>query len=345
MSILAKINKSAPHLLWLTAVAAVCGTLYVYKVSTFERYVWPPEWMPEMQAMKDLPEPDRANWPKPPAAWSTERQAVEVATPEGLKVVDIDYHTNSIGMDFVRIEPGSYRPIAGFHVQPNWSLRRASRWQNTHPETPLITISRPYYLGAFEVTNKQFEEFDPGHRARRPRYQQGREGDFHPVEPVTWQEAQRYAHWLSQKEGRRYRLPTEAEWEYAATAGTKTRFYWGDAFWDRAKANLGGLHSNRETLREDGFRQTAPVGTYPANPWGLYDMVGNSYEWVKDWFHEENFSRDATDPQGPKGGKARMGKGGSWTTRPYAMYTGESDGNNPADLRDSRGFRLLVEID
>jgi formylglycine-generating enzyme required for sulfatase activity len=293
---------------------------------------------------------------------------VEVAAPEGLRVKEITYHTNTIGMDFVRIEPGSYRPVPGFRSLPDkWPLRRASRLRRIK-ESPRVTLSKPYYLAAFEVTNRQYELFDPSHRQRRPAYQQGNGGDDHPVQPITWREAKLYARWLSKKEGRQYRLPTEAEWEYAAMAGTNSRLYWGQAFWDRSKANLGGRHSNPESYREDGYEETAPVGMFPANPWGLYDMVGNAYEWVQDWWHP-NYTEDVTDPQGPTeeehrtreqegswierhfytkkdklGGRLRMGKGGSWTTRPYATYTGEDDGNNPADLVDARGFRLLVEI-
>ncbi len=333
-------TKPIKIVFWIALLIALGIGGYIFKVSWYERYVWT-EYVESMQALPPL---DRSNWPSEPVAWNSEEQAVEVATPNGLRVKNVTYHTNSIGMDFVRIEAGSFRPIAGFRSRGDkWPLRRASRLRDAPPE-PTVTLTRPYYLGAFEVTNLQFEQFDPSHKARRPEYQQGERGDHHPVEPVTWREAQQYARWLSAKEGRLYRLPTEAEYEYAATAGTRTRLYWGDAFWDRSMANLGGRHSNLESYREDGYKETAPVGMFPANPWGLYDMVGNAYEWVQDWWHP-NATEDVTDPQGPAEGRIRMGKGGGWTTRYYASYTGEDDGNNPADLRDSRGFRLLVEIE
>ncbi len=357
-------SKSLKFLWRIAILAAISGALYLFKVSWYDRYVWPGP----VESMQQLPPEDRSGWPVTPAPWQEEVQSVEVATPEGLRVKEVVYHTNTIGMDFVRIEAGSYRPVPGFRSLPDkWSLRRASRWREVG-ESPRVTLSRSYYLAAFEVTNLQYELFDPSHKQWRPEYQQGKGGDNHPVEPITWREAQLYARWLSKKEGRHYRLPTEAEWEYAAMAGTNSRLYWGQAFWDRSKANLGGRHSNPESYREDGYEETAPVGMFPANPWGLYDMVGNSYEWVQDWWHP-NYTEDITDPQGPSeaehrqrdqggdwferhfytskdkaGGRFRMGKGGSWTTRPYATYTGEDDGNNPADLGDSRGFRLLVEI-
>lgn len=338
-----KLSRRTRIALW-TMLVVVAGILfYIWKVSWYERYVWPGP----IESMQELPPVDRSGWPNPPTPWRTETQPIEVATPEGLKVREITYQTNGIDMDFVRIEPGSFRPLPGFRSVPEkWPLRRATRW-NPQPQPPLVTISRPYYMGAFEVTNLQFEQFDPSHRNRRPKYQKPEKGnwsDFHPVEGVTWQEAQEFARWLSRREGRLYRLPTEAEFEYAARAGTDSRFYWGEAFWDRSKANLGGLHSNAETAQEDGYDATAPVGAFPANPWGLYDMVGNSFEWVADWWHLE-LKEDAVDPKGPKEGHMRMEKGGNWKTRPYAMYTGENDGDDPADLRDKLGFRLLVEIE
>jgi formylglycine-generating enzyme required for sulfatase activity len=334
-------RRSLKLALWASGLILLAIAGYVLKVSWYERYVWPVGPIAGMQELLPL---DRTAWPQTPAPWGSERQRVEVATPQGLESREIEYHLNTLEMDFVLIPAGSYRPVPGYRNAPDkWPQRRISRWRERANAQPLITLSRPYFLGAFEVTNRQFEQFDPDHKGRRPKHQQGPDGDHHPVEPVTWEEAQRFARWLSQQEGRHYRLPTEAEWEHAAQAGTQSRLYWGEAFWDRAKANLGGLHSNRETLEEDGYPQTAPVGLFPANPWGLYDMLGNSYEWVQDWWHP-NLTAEATDPQGPAEGRIRMAKGGGWTTRPHAMYSGEDDGNNPADLRDSRGFRLLVEI-
>ncbi len=324
---------------WVVLSSLIIFTLAIVKIAWYDRYVW--KGTPEH--MFNLPAEDRSQWRKNPIQWSTEKQAIEVATPDGLKIKNITFHTNSIGMDFVYIPSGQYRAENGIReTYANNKYYRAKHIKNK-PLPALITITKDFYLSAFEVTNKQFELFDPSHQQLRPEYQQGLHGDNHPVEPVTWQQAQRYARWLSQKEGRQYRLPTEAEWEYAARANTKTRLYWGNEFWDRNKANLGGLHSNIETYRLDGYNNSAPVGSFPANPWGLYDMIGNTYEWVNDWWHP-NLTEDSTDPRGPDSGKIRMGKGGSWTTRHYAIYAGEDDGNNPADLDDIRGFRLLVEI-
>lgn len=327
-------------LLVVVSIALAGFVFYVAKAAWYERYVWPA--VPEH--MLDLPPEDRTGWPSEPIPWLTETQRVEIATPEGLSTRTITYRVNSLGMDFVLIEPGSYFPEPSYRsYYSKRSLRRAKHLREEKP-APRITLTSSYCIGAFEVTNAQYELFKPNHRKERPEYQQDEKGDHHPVEPVSWREAQLFARWLSAKEGRRYRLPTEAEWEYAEKAGTATRFYWGNAFWDRSMANLGGLHSVAESYREDGYKATAPVGMYPANPWGLYDTLGNSYEWVADWWHPDR-TEDEVDPTGPAEGRIRMAKGGSWTTRTYAMFSSENDGNNPADIRDIRGFRLLAECD
>ncbi len=311
---------------------------YIFNHAWYERYIWP-SFIPSVQ---DLPPEDQSQWRKTPQPWTAETVNIEVATPQGLTIKPIHYYTNSIGMDFVKINAGTYIKNAGWdNSQPKKRVRRRHQW---FIEGKKITISQAFYMSAFEVTNAEYELFDPSHKQKRPKYQKKAfASDLHPVEPVTWQEAQYYARWLSKKEGRQYRLPTAAEWLMAAKAGTTARTYWGEAWWQRDRANLGGFHSLAESYKADSFKESAPVGFFPANPWGLYDMIGNSYEWVQDWWHPFD-PKPEIDPKGPKTGKFRMAMGGSWTTRPYAIYSGENDGNNPADLRDIRGFRLLVEI-
>ena len=311
---------------------------YILKHALYERYVWPSK----IPSVQDLPLEDKSKWRKTPIKWQEETMDIEVATPQGLKITPIHYYTNSIDMDFVYIKPTTYIQNANWvsSSQAKKNLRRRHQWFDKGRK---ITITKPFYISAFEVTNAEYELFDPTHKTQRPKYQQGIVGDLHPIEPVTWQQAQYYARWLSAKEGRQYRIPTMGEWLLAAKAGTTTRTYWGESWWDRSKANLGGLHSVVETYKTDLFKETAPVGYYPANPWGLYDMLGNSYEWTNDWWHPFEL-KDVIDPKGPKTGKLRLAMGGSWTTRDYAIYSSEKDGNNPADLRDFRGIRLVVDV-
>ncbi len=310
----------------LVAIAGFCA----WK-NWHDRYVWPAP----VASMQDLPPEDRSSWPKEPVAWKTETVAVRAATPEGMKSAEVAYHINSIGMKLVRIEPGTFR--AGLsHAQ----MRQLHFVLEVGHQ---VTLTKPYFIGAYEVSNSDYGKFRPEHAKNRPKYQGVRDGDEHPVEPVTWREAQEFCRWLSAKEGRHYRLPTEAEWEYACKAGTETRLYWGDEFWDRNKANIGGEVGNHLQWREDGFLFTSPVGVYPPNPWGLYDMIGNSWEWCSDWFEFFN-DQPATDPHGPATGHCRVYKGGGWTIRPRHITGSSRDGDDPADIPDIRGFRVVCDV-
>ncbi len=297
---------------------------------------------PPVASMQDLPPVDRSSWPKSPVAWSNESRDVQVATPDGLKHATINYQINSIGMKLVRIEPGTF--VMGLDEE----LSKA-----VGPDQPLggpmyvphrVRLTKPYYLGAFEVTNQQYDLYDAEHKHHRPDYQLGHDSNNEPVEPITWREAQLFCRWLSAKEGRLYRLPTEAEWEYACRAGTTNRAYWGGDYLDRTKANLGGVGLKKYHLHwtDDGFEYTAPVGSFPPNPWGLYDMLGNSFEFVQDWY-SVFATNDVVDPQGPPTGHCRVGKGGNWNTVLTYISSALRDGDDPGDVKDTRGFRVVCE--
>ncbi len=315
----------------VVVIVLVVGGLFGWR-NYRDRYVWPShpaEWLLEPAA------PDRSAWPKTPPAWKVLTNIVEVATPQGLQPRSIVYYENSFGMRFVRIEPGTF-----------WMGLSAAQGRMLSAEKKTgcqVTLTRPYLLAAYEVTNDQYEKFRPEHVKERPKYQHGPEAGQHPAEDVNWRPAVEYCNWLSSKEGRAYRLPTEAEWEYACKAGTTNILYWGDTPWDRFKANVGGLRSVPESYVEDGYAYTAPVGLYPPNPWGLYDMIGNSWEWVHDWF-DWYPSAPQVDPQGPATGHMRVKKGASWSTRTRDLKSCARDGNNPADLFEIEGFRVLCEI-
>jgi formylglycine-generating enzyme required for sulfatase activity len=315
-------------LLLLLLVAVIGGGLYAYKLWR-DHYVWPPA----VASMQDLPPLDKSGWAKPPVAWSNATETIAVATPEGLRPTPVTYFVNSIGMRLVHIGPGQFLMGEGHQAS-----RRPDVVQTSGRP---VTISRAFYLGAFEVTNRQFEQFK---KHQRPKYQHSRNGDEAPIEPVTWRDAQEFCRWLSAKEGRLYRLPTEAEWEYACRAGTQMRLYWGDQFWDRNKANLGGLKFDHESWKDDGYEFTAPVGMYPPNPWALFDMIGNSWEWVSDWYGEIP-DAPATDPVGPPSGHCRVHKGGGWSLRIRQANCASRDGDDPGDLPDIVSFRVLCEAE
>jgi formylglycine-generating enzyme required for sulfatase activity len=233
--------------------------------------------------------------------------------------------TNSIGMKFVRIDAGSFMMGQGAATP-----RSRQEWnERDHDEAPAhrVEISKSFSLGIHEVTNAQYEAFDPKHK----RYQS--DGDDHPVVHVAWPEAVAFCAWLSKKETRPYRLPTEAEWEYACRAGTTAKFHTGDKL-DASQANFGS-------------KSAAKVGSYSANPWGLHDMHGNVAEWCHDWYGPYT-AGDQTDPVGRADGYARVVRGWSWlTVRPTSdtmkyCRSANRSGHLPEDANAFTGFRVLL---
>ena len=143
---------------------------------------------------------------------------------------------------------------------------------------------------------------------------------------VSWNDAVAFCKWLSRKEGKTYRLPTEAEWEYACRAGTTTRYYSGDD--PETLAKVGNVADAavkakfpdwKFTIKaNDGYVFTAPVGKFKPNAFGLYDMHGNAWQWCADWYGPEYYAKSlADDPTGPASGNGRVLRGGSWYYRPF----------------------------
>ena len=170
--------------------------------------------------------------------------------------------TNTLGMKFARVDAGTF--LMGQGEAPP---RSRQEWnERDHDEAPAhaVKISAAFFLGIHEVTNAQYEAFDPKHKALRGKLGSSK-ADDDPVAYVTWHEAVAFCAWLSKKEGRPYRLPTEAEWEYACRAGSTTKYHTGDKLTTEA-ANLAG-------------KAAVKVGSYPPNVWDLFDMHGNVAEW------------------------------------------------------------------
>jgi formylglycine-generating enzyme required for sulfatase activity len=158
----------------------------------------------------------------------------------------------------------------------------------------------------------------------------------HPVVLVTYDDAAAYCGWLSEVLRRAVRLPTEAEWERAARAGIDGRRYpWGDDI-DSSRGNFLAESANK---RERGTR---PTGTYPPNAYGLYDMCGNVWEWVSDWYSPDYYGMgDVHDPRGPEGGTMRIVRGGSWVNDDMGMLRCAYRHKVPADTYAySVGFRI-----
>lgn len=161
----------------------------------------------------------------------------------------------------------------------------------------------------------------------------------HPVVLVRHDDARAYCAWLSKRTGRRFRLPTEAEWEKAARGGHEGRAYpWGDAF-DPARAN----HLPDPALKAQ--RGTQPVGSYEANGYGLHDVAGNAWEWVADWYAAYAGGTQLRNPRGPEGGDRRIVRGGAWLDDDIALLKVTHRHEVPADAYSySVGFRVVEEL-
>jgi formylglycine-generating enzyme required for sulfatase activity len=184
-----------------------------------------------------------------------------------------------------------------------------------------------------------------GRSWREPGYPQD---ERHPVVCASWEDARAYVQWLGKETGRGYRLPTEAEWEYAARAGMQTARFWGDAPDEACQyANVADQTAKKTypdwTIHDctDGYAQTAPVGRFQPNGFGLYDMLGNVWEWVQDCYHG-SYAGAPADGSVWEGGKceARVLRGGSWDNRPQLVRSAIRNRNAPSERDDDNGFRI-----
>ena len=237
-------------------------------------------------------------------------------------------YTNSIGMKLARIEPGHFMMGFGDVPLPGQLITRPSHFStgdfDEHP-THQVQITKPFYLGVYPVTNAQYEQLDPAHKQWR-----GRNGysnaDDEAVIFVSWHDAVRFCDWLSQKEGLHYRLPTEAEWEYACRAGTSTPFYTGDTL-------------PKEFIKSSKTPLT--VGQTSPNPWGLYDTHGNVEQWCHDWYGPYE-PVPQWDPVGRADGDFKITRGGSHSAEPYYLRSANRSGSLPQDRQWSIGFRVVL---
>ena len=190
-----------------------------------------------------------------------------------------------------------------------------------------VTISQPFYLGVYEVTEADWSRVMGGNKGSSTR----------PVLDVSWDDAVSFCAKLSalpaeRAAGRVYRLPTEAEWEYACRAGTTTAYSFGDD---------ASLLVDFAWFGGNSGGQTHPVGQKKPNPWGLYDMHGNVWEWCSDRYG--NYASGAvTDPQGLASGSNRVLRGGSWNNTTRNCRSANRNRNNPSNRNDNNGFRLAL---
>jgi formylglycine-generating enzyme required for sulfatase activity len=209
-----------------------------------------------------------------------------------------------------------------------------------------------FWLGKHEVTNAQYRRFRSDHDSGEDEGH-SLNGEDHPVVEVDWHAATAFAEWLSQKTGEHFRLPTEAEWEYAARAGTKTATYWGDYGTDKACAYANFADKTMvDTLRtkkypawssidvcEDGYAVSAPVGQFSPNAFGLYDMLGNVKEWTCS-LYDKDYGGAEKDCASKDSSDRRVTRGGSWNYFPLYVHSANRDWDTPDSRLNNIGFRL-----
>ena len=242
-----------------------------------------------------------------------------------------------------------------------------------------VTITKPFYLGQYEVTVEQFRRFveatgyatdaekgtgfqgafgwnrDTMEFKMNEEYSWQSTGfaqlDTHPVVNVSWNDAMEFCRWLSRKEGSTFRLPTEAEWEYACRAGTTTPYFHGHDPEGTAQvgnvadavfaAQFPELESAIQT--SDGYAYTSPAGSFSPNSFGVYDMHGNVWEWCADWFDMEYYANSPTnDPPGPAIGEERVYRGGGWFNCARGFRSASRSGDLPENRHLTLGFRVAA---
>ncbi len=238
---------------------------------------------------------------------------------------------NSMGMTFVEIPAGTF--VMGSPLEE--TNRGVSEIQ--HP----VTISRPFYLQTTEVTVDQWRAVMGTRWIGRKRGS----GDM-PVVKVSWHDCLRFIDRLAWMTGDRYALPTEAQWEYAARAGTQTAYSWGNQIdcQDAMVANNpmkydACVAANRSAGL--GVGKPAPVKRYPPNPWGLFDMHGNVWEWCQDRFDRYQ-TVSVIDPSQTEGGQDRVRRGGSWFGPGYSARSANRAYAHPMSRLQNTGFRLVM---
>jgi len=286
------------------------------------------------------------------------------------KYLDVEVESeNSIGMRFVLIPPGEFEmgsteaevakllEEAKAKKLDSWYIERLPSEAPKHR----VRITKPFWLGVHEVTRGQFRRFVDDRKYETEAERKGKGGyglidgqwkqdprfvwnrdlgfeqaDDHPVVNVTWNDVTAFCAWLSEKEGEKSCLPTEAQWEYACRAGTTTTWYSGD---------------DEEALKEHGWfsfnaeHKTHRVGQKSPNAWGLCDMHGNAWELCQDWLGDGYYATSPLDdPTGPAGGSRRVHRGGSWAYGASVGRASSRDGGGRGSRNEAGGFRLARAV-
>jgi formylglycine-generating enzyme required for sulfatase activity len=225
-----------------------------------------------------------------------------------------------LGLEFVLIKPGTF--VMG--AEPR--LERFTSYALPKHE---VTITKPYFIGRFEVTQKQWSMVMDRNASKF-------KGPGNPVDTVSYDRAMEFIDKLNEKEGRKiFRLPTEAEWEYAARAGSEMVYQYGDA-----PVNLGDY----AWFTNNSGVTTHPVGLLKPNPWGLYDTLGNVREWTSDWLSSYT-EEPVTDPKGPSEGTFKMARGGAFNFIDVNCTVSRRVGYAPDSRQNFLGIRLVMDLE
>lgn len=240
------------------------------------------------------------------------------------------YTDLTTSMEFVWVEGGCFQ----MGSPPSEKLR------DSH-EGPVHEVCVDgFYMSKYEVTQGQWQKVMGNNSSH------SKDGENYPVENISWNDIQIFVRKLNSQTGKSFRLPTEAEWEYAARAGTKGPFYFGETL-SLDQANFNGLfiydigkeYSNGKKGRRGG---TTPVGSFPANAFGLYDMHGNVREWTQDWYGKSYYSSSPrNNPRGPSSGEEHVIRGGSYYYGPHLLRSAFRDYDDPDSDLFLYGFRLV----
>jgi len=265
-------------------------------------------------APRTIPESSQQSVNTAPVESAPVAPAVPPADASAIKSKLGDPVVNSVGMVLVPIPAGEFQ----MGSPESEAGRQGDETQH------LVRITKAYYLGAYEVTQEQYEKVMGKNLSHS-------KGDTKPVENVSWNDAIEFCRKLSKEEGVEYRLPTEAEWEYACRAGTTTGYSFGD--------NVSQL-GEYAWYRNNSDNTTHAVGEKLPNAWGLYDMHGNVGEWCQDWSGDYGNEKVVIDPTGAASGKYRVCRGGAFAVQPKFVRSADRVSFQPGRSVPFFGFRL-----
>jgi formylglycine-generating enzyme required for sulfatase activity len=252
----------------------------------------------------------------------------------------LEERTSQAFIEALRKQYASYTPAPEMVAIPAGHFRMgcsASDTQCDDDEKPVHEVNlSAFAIGKYEVNEEMWVAcYAQGVCDTVPHdYGEGREK--YPAHDLQWEDVQKFLAWINKKTGKSYRLPSEAEWEYAARAGTKTIYSWGDK-----------IENNCGSCQDCDYKWLAPVDSFATNPWGLHGMYGNVWEWCSDWY-DENYYKNSPiqNPNGPASGSSgHVYRGGSWINYAKDMRAssrGNFKSNSKGVHKDFLGFRLVL---